>query len=127
MAKPSTVMVIANRMAREIIANQTSARIMLGFDAALIAAHRSLQLGPGRAAAFATAYREALDELADMYVKDGEDDTDLAYSKGTRDALIKRIVGEENFVPFELAYGDAYIDELKRVRILEQKAEGRSD
>ena len=123
MAKPSTVMILANRMAREIIANQTKARLMMGFDAALIAANRSLKLGPGRAAAFAEAYHEAIEELADMFIVDADEngDKDLAYSKGKRDEVIRRIVGEENFLPFELSYGEAYMDELKRVRILEEK------
>ncbi len=32
--------------------------------------------------------------------------------------MIRRIVGEENFVPFDKAYGDAWIDELKRIRLM---------
>lgn len=124
MAKQSTVMVLANRMAREIIANQTQARLTIGFDAAVIAANRALGMGPGRAAAFIEAWHEALNELADLYVTDADEnhDKEISYSKGTRDEVIRRIVGEENFVPFDRAYGEAYIDELKRVRVLEKKA-----
>lgn len=124
MAKQSTVMVLANRMAREIIANQTQARLTIGFDAAVIAANRALGMGPGRAAAFIEAWHEALNELADLYVTDADEnhDKEISYSKGTRDEVIRRIVGEENFVPFDRAYGQAYMDELKRVRVLEQKA-----
>lgn len=117
-------MVLANRMAREIIANQTQARLTIGFDAAVIAANRALGMGPGRAAAFIEAWHEALNELADLYVTDADEnhDKEISYSKGTRDEVIRRIVGEENFVPFDRAYGQAYMDELKRVRVLEQKA-----
>lgn len=124
MAKQSTVMVLANRMARAIIANQTQARLTIGFDAAVIAANRALGMGPGRAAAFIEAWHEALNELADLYVTDADEnhDKEISYSKGTRDEVIRRIVGEENFVPFDRAYGQAYMDELKRVRVLEQKA-----
>lgn len=129
MAKPSRVMIIADAMAREIIANQTQARLTIGFDAAVIAANRALGMGPGRAAAFIEAWHEALNELADLYVTDADEnhDNEISYSKGTRDEVIRRIVGEENFVPFDRAYGQAYIDELHRVRVLEQhraEAEG---
>lgn len=119
MAKQSTVMVLANRMAREIIANQTQARLTIGFDASLIAANEVFHLGPGRAAAFIQAWWRAIDELAGMYVDDadGNHDNEISYSKGTRDEVIRRIVGEENFIPFDQAYGQAYIDELKRVRV----------
>lgn len=129
MAKPSRVMIIADAMAREIIANQTQARLTIGFDAAVIAANRALGMGPGRAAAFIEAWHEALNELADLYVTDADEnhDKEISYSKGTRDEVIRRIVGEENFVPFDRAYGQAYMDELHRVRVLEQhraEAEG---
>lgn len=122
MAKPSRVMIIADAMAREIIANQTQARLTIGFDAAVIAANRALGMGPGRAAAFIEAWHEALNELADLYVSDADEnhDKEISYSKGTRDEVIRRIVGEENFVPFDQAYGQAYMDELHRVRVLEQ-------
>lgn len=122
MAKPSRVMIIADAMAREIIANQTQARLTIGFDAAVIAANRALGMGPGRAAAFIEAWHEALNELADLYVSDADEnhDKEISYSKGTRDEVIRRIVGEENFVPFDRAYGQAYMDELHRVRVLEQ-------
>ena len=63
-----------------------------------------------------------LNELADLYVSDADEnhDKEISYSKGTRDEVIRRIVGEENFVPFDQAYGQAYMDELHRVRVLEQ-------
>ena len=115
-------MVLANKMAREIIANQTQARLTIGFDAAVIAANRALGMGPGRAAAFIETWHEALNELADLYVSDADEnhDNEISYSKGTRDEVIRRIVGEENFVPFDQAYGQAYMDEFHRVRVLEQ-------
>lgn len=94
MAKPSQVMILANRMAREIVANQTAARIMLAFD-----------------------------ELAGLYVDDAEENHDehIDYAKGKRDEIIRKIVGDDNFVEFNKAYGEAYIDELKRIRILEER------
>lgn len=125
MGTKNSVIVLADRMARNIIAEQTRARIMLGFDAALIAAHEVLQMGPGRAAAFATAYNEAMETLAGLYISDCDDNGDksLVYAKAKRDELIRSIVGPDNFVPFDLAYGKAYMDELKRVRIMQDKTE----
>lgn len=60
MSRKNQTLIIAERIASHIIAEQTRARIMMGFDAAIIAAHEALQLGPGRAALFATAYNDEL-------------------------------------------------------------------
>lgn len=35
------------------------------------------------------------------------------------DELIRSIVGDENFVPFDISYGQAYMDEAKRIRVKE--------
>lgn len=123
MSKPSAVVRMAQAMARETIANQTRARLSIAFDAALIAAHEVLQLGPGRAAAFAQAYGDAMEELASLYIDDCEQNKDkrLDYAKGTRDRIIREIVGEANFVPFDQSYGEAVMDELKRIRITQGK------
>ena len=51
MGKQSGMMKIANRMAQSIIADQTRARVALGFDAAIIAA-RSIQDGAGALCGF---------------------------------------------------------------------------
>lgn len=120
--KQSSVMVIANRMARAIVAEQTRARLQMGFDAALIAAHEVFQLGPGRAEAYQKAYNEAMEQLAELYISDCEENNDakLDYAKGTRDALIRSIVGEKCFVPFDIAYGQAYMDELRRIRVMKE-------
>ena len=122
MAK-NQMMVVANRMASAIVAEQTKARIALGFDAAIIAAHEVFNMGPGRAAAFADAYNEAMNELADLYVGDNKENGDktLEYAKAKRDEVILKIVGEKNFVPFNECYGSAYIDELQRLRIIQNE------
>lgn len=98
---------------------------MLGFDAALIAAHEALGMGPGRAAAFSAAYHEAMEELAALYVDDAEQNGDrhIDYAKGKRDELIRKIVGEANFVEFDRAYGAAYMDELRRIRVKQEESE----
>ena len=124
MSTKNAVIVMADRIARRIVAEQTRARIMLSFDAAIIAAHEVFHMGPGRAAAFANAYNEAMEQLAGLYVDDCDKHGDkrIDYAKGKRDELILSIVGPENFVPFDVAYGEAYIDELKRIRVLNGRA-----
>lgn len=120
MSKPSMLVRMAQKRAKEIVAEQTKARLAIGFDAALIAAHEVLKLGPGRAAAFANAYHEALDDLADLYLQDSGD-KQMEYGKGKRDEVIRKIVGEANFVPYDKFYGDTYLDELRRIRTLEEQ------
>ena len=125
MPKPSATARIAQEMARRLVAEQTRARLSISFDAALIAAHEVFQLGPGRAAAFADAYGRAMEQLAGLYIDDCDKNKDkqLDYAKGTRDALIRSIVGDANFVPFDKCYGEAVMDELRRIRIIEGKAD----
>lgn len=121
--KQSSMMKIANEMARAIIADQTKARLAIAFDAAIIAANKVFHMGPSRAADFANAYSEALDQLADLYISDADDNRDkrLDYAKGTRDAIIRKIVGDDNFVPFDKFYGDTYMDEMRRIRTVKER------
>ena len=118
MSKPSGWAIMAQQMAKKIVAEQTRVRLMIGFDAAVIAAHETLQLGPGRAAAFANAFHEALDDLAELYLQDYQD-KEMEYGKGKRDEVIRKILGEANFVPYDRLYGGTYLDELERIRALE--------
>ena len=123
MAKQSVVLRMAQEMCRKLVAEQTRARLSISFDAALIAAHEVLQLGPGRAQAFANAYSDAMNELAELFISDCDENHDkqIVYAKAKRDELICSIVGEANFVPFDVSYGNAVMDELKRVRVIEGK------
>lgn len=116
--KQSAWVKMAQEAAKQIVAEQTKVRLAIGFDAALIAAHEVLKLGPGRASAFANAYHEAIDDLATLYLEDSKD-KQMEYGKGKRDAVIRKIVGEGNFVPYDKFYGDTYLDELRRIRKLE--------
>ena len=124
MSTKNSVLVLAERIARKLVAEQTRARVMLGFDAAIIAAHETFQMGPGRAAEFATQYHQAIEQLAQLYIDDADEhgDKHIEYAKGTRDKIIRKIVGEENFVEFDKAYGEAWVDELKRIRIMQENA-----
>lgn len=125
MSKPSMMVRMAQEMCKQLVAEQTRTRLALGFDAAILAAHEVFGMGPGRASAFANAYHEAMEQLAGLYLDDAKENRDdrIDYAKGTRDALIRKIVGEENFVPFDSFYGAAYIDELRRVRQLQPPEE----
>ena len=119
----SAVMVAAQTMARAIIAEQTKARIMLGFDAAMLAANRCFNMGATRAAKFANCYNDAINELAGMYIDDCDSNGDkgIEYAKGKRDEIMSRFMGDA-FVPFDAAYGYAYVDELKRLRVMQEKS-----
>lgn len=123
MGSKNQMMVLAQRMARKLVAEQTMARLVIGFDAAIMASHEVFQMGPGRSPAFREAYNKATETLAHLFLDDYEDnkDSQIDYAKGTRDEIIKKIVGEENFIPFDRAYGEAWIDELKRIRIAKQQ------
>ena len=127
MPKQSAVMKIAQAIAKKIIAEQTFARLAIGLDAAMIAAHRVFGMGPERAKRFDAAYKEAMDELAGLFLDDADENHDksLTYAKVSRDDLIRKIVGPDLFVPFDQIYGDAYIDELRRVRIIGNKEDKR--
>lgn len=122
MSKPSAVAREIDRQVRMLVTEQTRARIALGFDAAIIAAHEAFGMGPGRAAAFANAYNDAMQQLADLYVSDFDQSRDkqIDYAKGKRDEIIRKIVGEQNFVPFDKTYGLAQFDELRRIRVMQE-------
>lgn len=125
MGTKNSVMLLADRIARNIVAEQTKARLSMSYDAAIMAAHEALGMGPGRAAVFREAYNDAMEELAELFVDDCDKhgDKKLVYAKAKRDEAIRKIVGEENFVPFDFSYGMAYMDELKRIRLLREGKE----
>lgn len=123
MSAKNQVLILAERIAKKLVAEQTTARLALAFDAAILAAHEVFGMGPGRAAAFRDAYMDAMEELAGMFIDDadkktGNGDRDLTFAKSKRDEAIRKIVGDELFVPFDRDYGSAYIDELRRIRIM---------
>lgn len=123
MGRKNQTLLLAERIAKQLVAEQTKARLSLGMDAAIIAAHEALGMGPGRADAFRKAYCDAMDELAGMFIEDVDENGDkqIEYAKTKRDEVIRKIVGDENFVPFDRSYGWAYMDELMRIRVKEDK------
>lgn len=78
--------------------------LQMGQDCACFAANKALQMGPKRAPDFCVAYREAYEIMATVFLADQKDDEEFWYAKNWRDENIKRIVGEENFAPWEVCY-----------------------
>lgn len=117
MAKPSQVMILAEEIARRIIAEQTMIRFQIAEDAAVIAAHDVLKLGPGRSEAFCEAFRKALDDIAGSFKADNKDDKDMVYTKETLDRRVEPIYGSKMFRPFTVRYGgDVRMDCKQRIR-----------
>ena len=73
-------------------------------DAACFAAHDVLKMGPGRAVDFCIAVREYTNEMVHLMRDDQEDDRDYIYTRAKIDDKLCRIVGKENFLPWEQRY-----------------------
>ena len=80
--------------------------LQMSQDAAMIAAHDVLRLGPGRAEDFCVAYREAINDMACRVVDDQMDDPEFVYAKAKIDEQIRAIVGPDKFAPWEVRYGE---------------------
>ena len=88
------------------LSESRSIHTQMCLDAAMIAAHDVLQLGPGRAEDFCIAYREAINDMARRVVDDQMDDPEFVYAKAKIDEMIKSIVGPEKFAPWEVRYSE---------------------
>ena len=117
MSRKNTTMILAERMAENIVASQVHARLQISADAACIAANKTFNMGPKRAPEFCKNFMEALNWLADLYVEDCDSNHDngIMYAKGKRDEVMKKFMGEA-FSEFDEAYGNVYFDEGKRIR-----------
>ena len=73
-------------------------------DAACFAAHDVFKMGPGRAVDFCIAIREYANEMVHLMRDDQKDDKEFVYTKAKVDEKLCRIVGKENFLPWELRY-----------------------
>ena len=73
-------------------------------DAACFAAHDMFKMGPGRAVDFCVAIRDYTNEMMLLMKEDLQDDQNFEYTKAKIDDELKRIVGEENFTPWEGRY-----------------------
>lgn len=91
---------LQQEMKRQMAARQHIA-IQMAKDAAMLAAHEVLKMGPGRACTFSAAFDQALREIAKLTV---EDTPDMAYTKTKLDDRLKEICGA-GFVPWDERYG----------------------
>lgn len=73
-------------------------------DAACFAAHDMFKMGPGRAIDFCAVIRDYTNEMMRLMNSDLKDDQDFEYTKAKIDEALKRIVGEQNFTPWESRY-----------------------
>lgn len=73
-------------------------------DAACIAAHNALGMGPGRAENFCAEYRLTINRMSEMALEDAKDDEDIWYTKEKLDEELRAIVGPDKFAPFEERY-----------------------
>ena len=83
---------------------QLQIAMQMGLDAGMIAANETLGMGAGRADKFRTAYIEAINQMTHMTVVDDKDDPEFLWTKAKIDDRIRKIVGEENFIPWEERY-----------------------
>lgn len=79
--------------------------LQIGQDAGCFAANEVFKMGPGRAPDFCVAYREKVNEIVSRIFEDQKDDNDFVYSKTKIDEGLEKIVGKENFAPYEERYG----------------------
>ena len=106
MAKPKNAFLAAvNKEVHRRMAQYEHTRMQIAEDAAFMAAHDELGLGPGRAEAFGTAFVKYVGMITELINTDSKDDKNLEYSKSVIDRAVKPIVGEELFVPFDERYG----------------------
>lgn len=73
-------------------------------DAACIAAHKTLGMGPGRAENFCAELRLTINRMSSMALEDAEGDPDIWYTKAKLDEELRAIVGADKFAPFEERY-----------------------
>lgn len=105
MSRKSNLAAVINREVQRRLSDYTNCRMQMAFDAAVLAANEVFNMGAARAAAFGEAFIRYSDEIAGLFTEDGKSDDTLEYSKATLDRRIKKIVGNENFVPFNERYG----------------------
>lgn len=101
--KNNAFLAAVDRQANRIIMETRHIHTQMCLDAAMIAANSVFNMGPSRCQDFANAFSEALQEIAQMTVKDGKSDKELWHTKESLDKTLQKICGE-NFDPWEVRY-----------------------
>ena len=102
--KPNSLLAKHEAVYRAKFLSQLQIAMQMGLDAGMIAANEVLQMGAGRAEEFKQVYIETVNEMARMTVDDAKDDPEFVWAKAKVDERIKKIVGEDKFVPWEERY-----------------------
>lgn len=105
MAKQSAFLTAVSKEVQRRMARYEHTRMQIAEDAAFMAAHEVLGLGPGRAEAFGVAFVKYVGEITELINTDAKDDKKLEYAKSVIDRAIKPIVGEKLFLEFDERYG----------------------
>lgn len=105
MPKPSAILSRIEAKYNALFHAKMDMLLQMGQDAAMMAAHETLEMGPGRAEVFCIAYREAMSEMGSMMFYDQKDDAEYAYTRAKIDGYIESIVGKDKFQPWEERYG----------------------
>ncbi len=79
--------------------------LQIGQDAGCMAANDTLKMGQGRALDYCVSYREHVNEIVKLIFEDQKDDKEFEYAKTKIDERLMKIVGKENFAPYEERYG----------------------
>lgn len=108
MAKQSAFLIAVNKEVSRRMMQYERTRMQMSEDAAFMAAHEVLGLGPGRAEAFGDAFVKYVGMITELINTDAKDDKKLEYAKSVIDRAIKPIVGDELFLEFDKRYG--YVD-----------------
>lgn len=106
MGGKNTFLTMVNKEVQRRMVRYDLARMQIAEDAAFMAAHEVLGLGPGRAEAFGNAFVKYVGEITKLIDGDGKDDKKLEYSKSVIDRAIKPIVGDKLFLEFDKRYGN---------------------
>ncbi len=102
--KPNPLLAKYEAMFEAKFRAQLQIAMQMGLDAGMIAANEVLQMGAGRAGKFQKAYIETVNEISRMTVDDAKADPEFVWTKAKVDERIKKIVGEDKFVPWEERY-----------------------
>lgn len=79
--------------------------MQIGQDAGCMAANDTLGMGQGRAPDYCVSYRDYVNEIVKLVFEDQKDDEDFVYAKAKIDERLLKIVGKDNFAPYEVRYG----------------------
>jgi hypothetical protein len=83
---------------------RTQVNVQFALDAAVIAANNVFHRKGDKIIEFIDEFNKQFRAIAVMMIKDSADDEEIWYTKDKVDGLLKDIVGEEHFQPWEVRY-----------------------